>query len=179
MKTKSWIVTLSSLALLLALSGYASSSTVGPAWRPMASATMAWAPASVATSAAGCTVAITEPRPGQEVAGRTDAAGKATLPPNYHLWLFARRVSYRPLELWWPQGEAVVEQGTWKMPVSIGAPEEIGGEFDVTAAVFDQEQHLKLREHFRNEAFRPDYQPIEMPAATCVAGTLTVKKTRQ
>lgn len=125
-----------------------------------------------------CSVTITEPRPGQEVAAHLDAVGTATVPANGHLWLFARRASYRSLELWWPQGDGVVEaSGHWKVLVSIGEARDVGAEFDITAAVFDHDQHVKLRDYFRNAA-RDGYKPMEMPAATCVATTVTVKKTR-
>lgn len=124
----------------------------------------------------GCSITIAAPRPGQEVAAQLEATGTAKVPLGQHLWLFARRASYRSLELWWPQGEASLEAGHWEVLVSIGEARDIGEDFDVTAAVFAQEQHMKLREYFRN-AVRNGYKPMEMPAASCVATMATVRKT--
>src|SRR5688500_5040158 len=109
-----------------------------------------WLAASSLSAESGstkCEVRITEPKEGQEVAGNITVRGTATIPPGCHLWTFARRVSpYRTANVWWPQGEGTVDPATgkWEMPATIGIPQDVGYEFDLTAAVFNEAQHIRL-----------------------------------
>lgn len=128
-----------------------------------------------------CEVRITEPSAGQEVAARVNVRGTAKFAPGLHVWTFARRVAtYRTLRVWWPQGEGTVDNstGAWETSASIGVPEDVGYQFDVAAAVFDQKEHLQLINWLKKGMETGNYGPIEMPAAVCVAPMVTVKKTR-
>lgn len=137
-------------------------------------------PLLAAQDAAKCSAILTDPRPGEDVGGHIIARGTAILPARHHLWVFARRVSYRSLKFWFQQGEGEVQpNGEWKVSVAIGNKDDIGWDFDVTAAVFDEQQHLNLLQSLRDSILAKDFQPIEMPAAVCVAETVTVHKTKQ
>lgn len=126
-----------------------------------------------------CEVRVLEPRPGQEMASRITIAGNAVIPDGHHLWVFARRIDFRPL--WWAQGEGTFDgsTGNWSAFATLGGPEDVSWDFELTAAVVTREQHLKLRENLLKAMQSGNFRPIEMPAAACVAGAVKVKKTGQ
>lgn len=131
---------------------------------------------------AKCEVRITEPQDGREVGGNITIRGTATIPPGLHLWTFARRVSpYRTLNVWWPQGEGTVDPATgkWEMPAALGIPEDVGFEFDVTAAVFSNAQHIRLINDFKKAMKTSNFQSDDMPPVVCAAARVTVKKTKE
>jgi hypothetical protein len=128
-----------------------------------------------------CEVRITEPKDGQEVGGNITIRGTATISPNLHLWIFARRVSpYRTADVWWPQGKSTVDPATgkWEMPATIGVPDDVNHLFDITAAAFYEAQHVKLLSDFKKTVKTPNPQPDEMPPVACAAARVTVKKTK-
>jgi hypothetical protein len=136
--------------------------------------------AHAANVAETCTIEITGPKAGQEVAGHVNVNGNATFPANLHLWVFARRTTYRKLNVWWPQGEVDSTGGTWELPdITLGGPQDVSYQFDVIAAVFDSAGHTTLQNYFQNSMKSGDYQPIPMPGAVCSAAAVTVKKTQQ
>jgi len=132
-------------------------------------------------TAASCAVRVTEPRTGQDVGGTITVEGNATLPAGHHLWVFVRRDSYRIRAVWWPQDEGLIDPGTgrWKIPATFGGSQDIGWDFDITAAVFDSQQNLQLQKYLSDSMAASDYRPIPMPAAACAAKMVTVKKTRE
>lgn len=133
--------------------------------------------ASVPAPAADCVLQVREPRSGQEVASGVSVEGIASLPPGQHLWVFARRVNFKPL--WWPQGEALVDpnSGKWKVFATIGAPQDVGWDFDVAVAVFATEEHLQLQNGLTKAMETGNFRPIRMPEAVCPPIMLGVKKT--
>lgn len=151
---------------------------------PIVALSALWLAASSLSAESGstrCEVRITEPKDGREVGGNITIRGTATISPDLHLWTFARRVSpYRTANVWWPQGEGTVDPATgkWEMPAAIGVPDDVGYEFDVTAAVFHEAQHIKLLNDFKKTVKTPNPQPDEMPPVACAAARVTVKKTQ-
>lgn len=146
---------------------------------------LCWSATSLIAAESGtakCEVRITEPKEGQEVGGNITVRGTATISPSFHLWTFARRVSpYRTLNVWWPQGEGTVDPATgkWEMPAALGIPEDVGFEFDVTAAVFSDAQHVRLLSDFKNAMRTNNFQPDEMPPVVCAAARVTIKKAKK
>jgi hypothetical protein len=136
------------------------------------------APPPARSSAADCLIQVSEPHPGQGVGRGVVVEGTATLPPNYHLWVFARHESFRPSG-WWPQNESRVDPdtGKWKVYATIGGPQDIGDDFDVAVAAFASKPHLELQSYLKDARKTGQYPPIEMPAAACPPSVLIVKKT--
>lgn len=136
-------------------------------------------PAHTQDSTFKCSVSILEPRSGQEVASRITVEMSATVPDGHHLWVFARRSDFWPL--WWSQGEGRLDAkiGKWSAFATLGVPEDVSYDFDVTAAVVVREQHLQLRDDLLKAMKSGDFRPIEMPPAACVATAVKVKKTKQ
>jgi hypothetical protein len=129
------------------------------------------AAAAPAQQAAGkCAIEISEPHTNEVVQDRIDVKGTATLPHGHHLWIFARRVDFRPD--WWPQGEAAVDLETheWSGPASIGEDRDAGKRFDLIAAVFAAPEHEVLLKQLAKGRHYP------MPTATCAAASRIVRR---
>jgi hypothetical protein len=138
---------------------------------------------SVESSSIKCEVRITEPNDGQAVGGNITIRGTATISPDLHLWAFVRRVKpYRTADVWWTQGEITFDPTTpekWEMPATIGNEKDVGYEFDVAVAAFNQAQHIRLLSDFKKTVKTRDPQPDQMPPAACIATRVTVKKTQE
>lgn len=141
---------------------------------------MAWVPSPARSGAGDCLIQVDEPRSGQEVGKGVTVEGTATLPPDYHLWVFARRASYRDFQVWWPQGEGLLdpETGKWKVSAAIGKPQDIGSDFDIAVAIFGREHHLQVRKHYKKVLTSESPPAREMPTPACSPVVLVVKKTR-
>lgn len=127
-----------------------------------------------------CAVRVLEPRPGQEVESRIVVTGSASIPAgHHHLWVFARRVDFRLAALWWPQGEGTFDasNGRWSVVTTLGGFQDVGWEFELTAAVFTQQQQQELLGYLHNSMKSGDFRPMEMPAAVCAAAVVEVKRT--
>lgn len=109
---------------------------------------LAFAPPTAQSSGQECDVQVKEPRAGQDVALHGIIQGTAKLPLGGHVWAFVRPVfTFRTLEKWWPQGEAAITPttGEWELSATFGSPQQnIGEQFDVTAAAFGPQQHAEL-----------------------------------
>jgi hypothetical protein len=140
---------------------------------------VALAPVPAQSDAFECAIRILEPRPGQEVASRIKVEGTASIPDGYHLWVFARRSDFQPL--WWSQGEGTVDAktGKWSAFATLGVPEDVSYDFDLTVAIVVREQYLQLRDNLLKAMKSGEFRPTEIPAAACVAGAVKVKKTKQ
>jgi hypothetical protein len=124
-------------------------------------------PCPARSGAAECMFKVSAPRPGQAVGKAVIVEGDAVLPAGYHLWVFARRASYRDGRVWWPQGEGVPDTSTgrWKVAATIGVAQDLGHEFDVGVAVFARAQDLQLREELRQVQLSQASGPSEMPTS--------------
>lgn len=134
-------------------------------------------PVNAQSSDAKCEINVTKPLSGQEVGRETAVEGTATLPPGHHLWVFARRDSYRSDEVWWLQSEGIVDPKTkqWKVIAAIGNQNDIGFEFDIAVAVFAPREHPVLRAH-RSRSLAEPVTSLTMPVAACAPVIRVVKK---
>ena len=132
-----------------------------------------------AQGAAGCMFDVDEPRSGTAVGRGVYVEGTASLPPGRHLWVLARHESFRARQVWYPQGEGIVDPATgrWKVFATVGEIRDIPSEFDVVVAVFDQKEHLALSSRLDHDVETGDYRPLHMPATLCAPVQRMVRKT--
>ncbi|HKH47673.1 MAG TPA: hypothetical protein VKM72_23700 [Thermoanaerobaculia bacterium] len=137
------------------------------------------APVCAQSSGTPCVVQVIKPNPGQEAGSHVDVEGTAELPPDHHVWVFARHESFRGSDEWWPQNEGRVspENGKWNVRAVLGGPQDVGDDFDVAVAVFTPGQHRQLRDFLRKGRETGNYPPIEMPDAACPPVLRVVRKT--
>ncbi len=118
------------------------------------------------TSSDRFVIHVTNPeRDGLEVGKGILVSGTADLPAGYHLWVFARRVNFEGL--WWPQNEARINSrtGDWRVYANLGGEQDIGWEFDLAIAAFDEDGHIRLRNYRQKGIDTGDWPAIRMPAA--------------
>lgn len=137
---------------------------------------VAVAPASNRTGEPGCRVEITDPRAGQEVAGRISVKGTASRSPGTYLWIFLRRWDFEPL--WWPQGEALwdEEKQAWRGFATLGKRVDVGWEFDLMVAGVGPEEHLRLTDYMTRGMETGRFRPNPLPSALCASAPLRVMK---
>ena len=120
---------------------------------------------------------VTQPeRQGAEVGKTVILEGTASLPAGYHLWIFARRADFEPM--WWPQGPGIVDPktGKWRGQATLGKPQDVGWTFDISVAVFGEEEHMKLLAYRGKSMSTGVWRPIDMPEAAAAPKHLRVKK---
>lgn len=120
-------------------------------------------------------VTITAPQNGEEVGMRAVVSGTSKDVQDGNIWVL---VHLKLLTgLWWPQNRPVVDdQGNWQALVSFGGPQDIGMDFEIAAAVFDDEAEAEiLRYHDRGRRTN-DWQPMAFPKSITAPVTVTVKK---
>ncbi|HKY06023.1 MAG TPA: hypothetical protein VJQ56_14100 [Blastocatellia bacterium] len=113
-------------------------------------------------------VTFTEPaRDNIRVGREMDAKGTASIPSGNHLWVLVHRVKGFA-NVWWPQGEAVVDPTTkeWDVHVVFGGTQDIGYEFEVAAITVNKQEHLKLQAYLENAQTSGNWPPIKMPPTT-------------
>jgi hypothetical protein len=132
-----------------------------------------------AQKAADCLFDVDEPRSGTAVGRGVYVEGTSSLPPGLHLWVLARHESFRARQVWFPQGEGIVDPATgrWKVFASIGEIRDIPSEFDVAVAIFDQREHLVLSSHLDQDIETNNYRPRRLPPTVCAPVQLMVRKT--
>ncbi|HKH47674.1 MAG TPA: hypothetical protein VKM72_23705 [Thermoanaerobaculia bacterium] len=137
------------------------------------------AQAAAPDDAAGCVIRIDEPSDEQEVGFTIYVQGTAALPPDSHLWVFARPESHHTLGKWWPQDEGRVnaENHRWRVRARLGSPANVGEYFELAVAVFEEKEHQILRASLIQAEATRIYDSIDMPAAVCPPVTITVRKT--
>jgi len=103
-----------------------------------------------------------------------DVAGTATLPPEGHLWVLARR---QGLAEWWPQGggPAPVDEGRWTVYATYGSSGELGN-FEIAVVVVGTQADQSLRAWVQNA--RPPYPPTQFPNTLpqCPVRMLVIQK---
>lgn len=112
-----------------------------------------------------CRVEIAEPKSGERIGRQVLISGRAEIPADAYLWVFAHREG---LATWWPQGSgaATIEDKTWSVPISFGDPGETGA-FEVTAVPVDADTNLKLeawRRDSESEGRYLKYLGMQLPA---------------
>jgi hypothetical protein len=124
-----------------------------------------------------CTVGIESPSEGQSVSPEGDVEGTATVPAGKFLWVLARR---RGLHDWWPQGggAAQINQGSWQVPVTYGAPLDAGHDFDIAATVVEPVENTRLDRWVQTANSTGRYPPVVFPTAAvgCPIARLTVHR---
>lgn len=122
-----------------------------------------------------CAVRILEHRPSEEVEGKFELAGSARVPEGHHLWVFVRPMIE---ERWFPaEGTFDAFDGsTWRWSAIAYLPEAetVSSDLELTAAVVTQEQHQGLQGRVFSQPGKP--QPIRIPATTCIAAVVKVKR---
>ncbi len=129
------------------------------------------------TSSDRFVIHVTNPeRDGLEVGKGILVSGTAELPAGYHLWVFARRVNFEGR--WWPQNEGRINPrtGAWRVYANLGEEQDIGWEFDLAIAAFDEDGHIRLRNYLQQAMERDVWRPIRMPAAAAPPKTFQVVK---
>jgi hypothetical protein len=123
------------------------------------------------------TVTVTVPRNGQEAGIELTAAGTAHLATGEHVWILVHRtVGFR--EVWWPQGEGVLEPGTsaWNVVVTFGEAADIGYDFEVAAITVDEMEHSRLQDYRLRAMETRNWYPMRMPRTTSPPVIRTVRK---
>src|SRR5436305_1189311 len=91
-----------------------------------------------------CSIEILSPKQGEHVTESSLIKGRGQVPAGKDLWVF---VHVKGLALWWPQGAgpAVWEDRNWEVLGYFGGPQDIGRDFEISAAVLDPDQTNELR----------------------------------
>jgi len=124
-----------------------------------------------------CSIEILFPKPHQVVAVNDLVKGKAHIPPGKYLWVFAHA---KALRLWWPQGEgpAKIAGGNWKILVFYGTPQDIGRDFEISAAVLGPAENEAMLKWFKKAKATNLYPGIRFPkiVSGCPIPRVTVTK---
>lgn len=123
------------------------------------------------------TVAITAPKEADEVGSKIVVKGTSTIHDRSQVWVLVH------LKLlgnqWWPQPKPVVdEKGNWQALAGIGVPEDIGFDFEIVAATFDQEAEAEILRYHDHGNSTGKWLPISFPRTTSNKAVVTVKKVK-
>ena len=96
------------------------------------------------------------------------------------IWVFARRVDFT--DIWWPQQKPRVKRqgksAEWSAVTSIGAPYDVGYDFEILAATI-KTAGMKVNDAYFEIGRRTDqWVGIKLPEETSNLGVITVKKIR-
>ena len=107
-------------------------------------------------------IRIDVPGSGSAVGDQILVRGRADLPPNASLWVFARRAD---LSGWWPQGgdAAVVSDGRWEQTCKLGEKDDAGHAFDIAALALDERKHRIMLRWFVESARLSRSDPVSLP----------------
>jgi hypothetical protein len=87
----------------------------------------------------------------------------------------------KDLRGWWPQGDGpaeIREDGTWALVVGYGQAQDVGEDFEVAAAVVDENTNRALLEWYARSRAANAYPSIPFPDTIdrCPPLRITVKK---
>ena len=122
-------------------------------------------------------VTIKDPsREGLPVGKSMVVTGTASIPTGYHLWVLVRRADFEGV--WWPQGEAKIDQTTkeWRVGVTFGIEDDVSWDFQVAVAAFNAEGHIVLDEYRKRALKTGEWKPIEIPETSAPPQIVKVKK---
>lgn len=122
-------------------------------------------------------VTITSPKEGNNVGNRIVVKGTYEIHDGSQIWVLAH------LKLlanqWWPQPKPIVDgNGNWQALAYIGAPQDIGFDFEIVAATFDDEAQAEILRYHDHGNKTGQWLPISFPRATSNKAVVTVKKVR-
>ena len=120
-------------------------------------------------------VTITSPREGDQVGKRIVVKGTSEIHDGSQVWVLAH------LKLlanqWWPQPKPIVdENGNWQALAYIGEPQDIGLDFEIVAATFDEQAVAEILRYHDYGNKIGQWLPIRFPRATSNIAVVTVKK---
>ncbi len=109
-------------------------------------------------------IRIEAPGNGSAVGNKALLQGRADLPPNAALWVFARRADLRG---WWPQGggAAVVSGERWEQTCKFGEVDDVGHAFDIAVMALDEQKHRTMLRWFVESARSGRSDPMSLPEA--------------
>lgn len=122
-------------------------------------------------------VIITSPKEGDNVGNRIVVKGTSEIHDGSQIWVLAH------LKLlanqWWPQPKPIVDgNGNWQALAYIGAPQDIGFDFEIVAATFDDEAQAEILRYHAHGNETGQWLPISFPRATSNKAVVTVKKVK-
>jgi hypothetical protein len=122
---------------------------------------------------------ILAPQNGALVADTGMVEGTATMPPDSHLWVLARRKDF---DGWWPQGAGAVPVtgNHWSVSVNFGGPQDAGWDFEIAALAVRQPTHEFWTDWVARVKETGLFPPVQLPLAGFVLGEAfrTVTKRR-
>jgi hypothetical protein len=124
-------------------------------------------------ASASCRIEFKQPTNGDGAGVRATVIGTAEVSRG-HLWLLAHKRALG--NSWWPQQEAVIENGRFELEVALGIPSD-RGPFEVVAIFVDESTNQRLLQ-WLSTAPDKNYPPIQFPAALdgCVPAKLTLMR---
>jgi len=122
-------------------------------------------------------VNITAPSEGQRIGDRIIVQGKSDIKTQGKIWVLAH------LKLlggkWWPQDKTVVDKdGNWQALAWIGQPQDIGMEFEIAVATFDENASKEIERYHLEGQRTGNYLPIGFPKTNSNICIITVTKER-
>ncbi len=107
-------------------------------------------------------VRIEMPRRDAAVGPTALVCGRAALPVNAHLWLFARRSDDSG---WWPQGggPVPVSGGEWQQTCQFGGADDDGRMFEIAAIAIDLQRHNRLLRWFTEGTASGIWAGLKLP----------------
>ena len=121
-------------------------------------------------------VKITSTKEGDAVGNRVIVKGTSEIHDGSQLWVLCH------LKLlggqWWPQPKPIIDaNGDWQALAYIGGPQDVGYDFEIAAATFDEPATAEILKYHDFGSKTGQYLPIKFPKATSEIATVTVKKT--
>jgi hypothetical protein len=122
------------------------------------------------------TVRILAPRNGEQVGARGVVRGTSNINDKSHVWVL---VHFKLLAgQWWPQDKPRVDaNGNWEALVYFGGPQDIGFDFEIAVATFDEKAEKEILAYHEYGRKSGQWLPIEFPATTSNVDIVTVRKT--
>jgi len=123
-----------------------------------------------------CSIAISEPLPGDRVGAGSTVSGTAKIPAKSHLWILSHKKTFNG---WWPQGsgETPVDGGTWAVDVYYGVDSDHGN-FEIAVIAVSESVNNDLNNWVDTSSKKGSYPPIKFPSVVdgCPIARVTVVK---
>lgn len=121
------------------------------------------------------TVRIVSPRNGETVGVQGVMKGTARVTDGSHVWIL---VHPRLLtDQWWPQIRPRIEEnGNWEALAYFGRREDIGLDFEIAVATFDQAAEREILQYHQDGQRTGQWMPIRFPRTTSNIEITTVRK---
>jgi len=123
-------------------------------------------------------ITVSAPRKGDAVGQRAMVRGRAAVPPNGRLWLFARRKDQAG---WWPQGEGCIEvrDEEWSQVCKYGEMSDVGSAFEMALLVLNEQSSGRVERWLHRAKQTGVAPPMPLPnhIPGCTPLQVTVNKT--